>query len=237
MARRIDRAAPEALHWSAAPGALQRLRRAAAVPLAAGAVIFVAVVIFAIASVWTRPNVQAASPSDSVAVEHGSATGDAGEASASTGPALETDPERGGSKLVVHVVGEVHAPGVYELEPGSRVSSAIDAAGGSTDQAFLEGVNLARLLVDGEQIIVPDSAAPVTAGADAASTGSADGTVHLNTADLEQLQTLPRVGPALAQRILDWRTANGPFTSIEQLLDVSGIGPKTLEQIREHVTV
>ena len=205
--------------------------------MAAGAVIFVAIVGFAIAAVWARPGVQSAAPSNSVVVEHGSASGDAESASASTGSASETDPARGESKLVVHVVGEVHAPGVYELEPGSRVSSAIEAAGGSTDQAFLEGVNLARLLVDGEQIVVPDSAAPVATGADASSSDAADGTVHLNTADLEQLQTLPRVGPALAQRILDWRTANGPFTSIEQLLEVSGIGPKTLEQIREHATV
>ena len=136
----------------------------------------------------------------------------------------------GAASLLVHVLGAVAKPGLVELAPGSRVVDAVAAAGGFTAEADPAGVNLARPVVDGEQLIVlavgevpPPGAAG--SGGEAGSAGSGgDGKVHLNTADLAELDTLPRIGPALAQRIIDWREANGAFTSIDQLLDVAGIG-------------
>ncbi|MBO1902888.1 ComEA family DNA-binding protein [Leucobacter weissii] len=144
--------------------------------------------------------------------------------------------------VFVHVVGEVRSPGVVELAPGSRVEEAIEAAGGARRAAELAGVNLAREVVDGEQIVVPDAdaaakGAPPGGAPDPAAADRAGGPIDLNTADAAALQTLPRVGPAIAQRIIDWREANGGFGSVEQLLEVSGIGEKTFESLRESVTV
>ncbi|KRE30738.1 ComEA family DNA-binding protein [Agromyces sp. Soil535] len=140
-------------------------------------------------------------------------------------PAVDVDTP----PLLVHVLGAVARPGLVELASGARVVDAVAAAGGFTPEADPAGVNLARPVVDGEQLVVlaigqvppPDA----SSGAGAAGSGpTADGVVHLNTADLAALDTLPRIGPALAQRIIDWREANGPFTSVDQLLDVAGIG-------------
>lgn len=133
----------------------------------------------------------------------------------------------GGAPLLVHVLGAVLEPGLVELAPGSRVVDAVAAAGGFTAEADPAGVNLARAVVDGEQLVVPAVGQVPAAGTGAPAAGGgapSDGKVHLNTADLAELDTLPRIGPALAQRIIDWREANGPFTSVDQLLDVAGIG-------------
>ena len=130
--------------------------------------------------------------------------------------------------VLVHVLGAVVRPGLVELDAGARVVDAIAAAGGLAPDADPAGVNLARLLVDGEQLAVPvvGQVPPPAAGGGATEPGAvpADGLVHLNSAGVAELDTLPRIGPALAQRILDWREANGPFTSVDQLLDVAGIG-------------
>lgn len=127
--------------------------------------------------------------------------------------------------VLVHVLGAVAEPGLVELGEGARVVDAIAAAGGLTAEADPAGVNLARTVADGEQLVVPVvGAAPPAGAAGTVANAPADGTVHLNTADVAELDTLPRIGPALAQRIIDWREANGPFTSAEQLLDVAGIG-------------
>lgn len=131
--------------------------------------------------------------------------------------------------VVVHVLGAVAVPGIYELAAGDRVVDAVAAAGGFVDGADPGGVNLARTLVDGEQVTVP-RAGDVPAAA-------ADGRVNLNTADAAQLETLPRVGPALAERIIAWREANGGFRQVDDLRSVSGIGDKTFDGLREHVTV
>ncbi|MFQ6170352.1 helix-hairpin-helix domain-containing protein [Oryzobacter sp. R7] len=143
--------------------------------------------------------------------------------------------------VVVHVVGQVRRPGLQRLPPGSRVADAVEAAGGATSRADLARVNLARVLVDGEQVLVPAPGDPDPPGA-AAAGGSAGvpsggGKVSINTADLAGLDTLPGVGPVLAQRILDWRSAHGRFTSVDELGEVSGIGEKVLENLRPLVTL
>ena len=147
-----------------------------------------------------------------------------GRADASSDPTSTV----GAPSVLVHVLGAVARPGLVELDAGARVVDAIAAAGGLTADADPAGVNLARPLVDGEQLAVPvvgQVPPPAAAGgAPGAGSGPAHGLVHLNTAGVAELDTLPRIGPALAQRILDWRDANGPFTSVDQLLDVAGIG-------------
>jgi len=129
-----------------------------------------------------------------------------------------------GAPLLVHVLGAVARPGLVELDAGARVVDAVAAAGGLTLEADSAGVNLARPVVDGEQLVVPVVGAAPPPDVSGGAAAAADGLVHLNTADVAELDTLPRIGPALAQRIIDWREANGPFTSTEQLLDVAGIG-------------
>jgi len=150
--------------------------------------------------------------------------------------------------LLVHVVGEVRRPGVVRLPAGSRVLDAVDAAGGAKPSADLDQVNLARVLADGEQIVVPKPGQVVVgapgsqgAGAGSGGQGSSGGTagalVNLNTADAAALDSLPGVGPVLSQRILDWRTAHGRFSTVDELGEVSGIGDKLLAQIGPKVTV
>ncbi|UTT62558.1 ComEA family DNA-binding protein [Microcella humidisoli] len=142
--------------------------------------------------------------------------------------------------VVLHVLGAVSQPGIVELPLGARVVDAIAAAGGPSDDADLAGVNLARVVVDGEQLRVPRvGEVPVTAPAAPGSAGGAtgDGRVNLNTADAAALETLPGVGPAIAARIIAWRDENGPFRSVDELTAVSGIGEKTLAGLRDQATV
>lgn len=153
-----------------------------------------------------------------------------------------------GSVVVVHVVGQVNRPGLVQLRQGARVADAITAAGGALRGADLSVLNLARLVQDGEQIRVPKPGeSPVPPGA--AASGARDGTgprsgsggsggpVSLNTADAAALDSLPGVGPVLAQRIVDWRTEHGRFTSVDELGEVSGIGDKLMAQLRPKVTL
>jgi competence protein ComEA len=139
-------------------------------------------------------------------------------------------------ELMVDVAGLVRKPGVYAFEPGSRVIDAIDRAGGAKPSADLTLLNLAAPLTDGQQILVQKegSAAPGTSGVP-----GVGGTtlVNINTADQTTLETLNGVGPALATAIIQYRTEHGPFTTVDQLDDVSGIGPATLEKLRPAVTV
>lgn len=143
--------------------------------------------------------------------------------------------------VLVHVAGAVANPGVVELTDGARVLDAVARAGGAVDDADLTAVNLARVVVDGEQIVIPrvGEVPPVTSGASAggASPGNATGLVNINTADAATLETLSGVGPAIASRIVAWRDENGPFRSVDELLAVSGIGEKTLDGFRDQVTV
>jgi competence protein ComEA len=150
------------------------------------------------------------------------------------------------SVLVIDVTGKVRRPGIVELSPGSRVYDAIQAAGGKKPGVRTSELNLARPLVDGEQIVVgievpattlvPPGVAPITTAASTSST-TAVASVDLNTATQEQLETLPGIGPVTAAAILQYRSENGAFTSVDQLLDVSGIGDVTLADIRAYVHV
>lgn len=148
------------------------------------------------------------------------------------------------AELIVHVAGQVKHPGIVRLAPGDRVADAIEAAGGAGDGADLSSVNLARPVIDGEQVYVPAPGeippAPASgagAGGGAGGAGGGATVVDLNTADAAALDTLPGVGPVLAERIVDWRTEHGRFTSVDELAEVSGIGDKLLSQLREKVRV
>ncbi|MGK3947343.1 helix-hairpin-helix domain-containing protein [Microbacterium sp. K2] len=136
-------------------------------------------------------------------------------------------------ELYVHVLGAVTSPGLYVLDLDSRLVDAVAAAGGTTDDADLTAINLARVLSDGEQIIVP----VIGAAAETGGTTPGDDRVDLNTADQAALEGLPRIGPALAERIITWREENGRFASVEDLLAVPGIGEKLLAGIRDGVRV
>jgi competence protein ComEA len=134
--------------------------------------------------------------------------------------------------LFVHVVGSVKVPGIYKLEVGSRVFDAVFAAGGFLDDADQTSLNLARELSDGEQLF-----ALKIGEQPSGSQGSSSGLISLNRATQAELEGLPGVGPALAGRLIDWRTANGGFKSKEDLLGVSGIGQKLFESIKGLVTL
>jgi len=144
--------------------------------------------------------------------------------------------------IVVDVAGKVRQPGIVELSTGARVVDAIDAAGGARPQVDLSGLNLARPLVDGEQILVgvPPVAWPAGQPSSVASPSSVTspaGLVNLNTASQEELESLPGVGPVTATAILTWRTEHGAFSSVDELLEISGIGDATLADLAPLVTV
>jgi len=144
-----------------------------------------------------------------------------------------------GAAIFVHILGAVAAPGLYELREGDRAVDAVAAAGGFADGADQSGLNLARFVTDGEQIVVPlVGELPVAVpGGDGAAGAVVPGKVNINTADAAALETLPRVGPAMAARIIAWRDENGRFTAIEDLMSVTGIGEKTFESMKDLVTV
>ncbi|WP_043672505.1 helix-hairpin-helix domain-containing protein [Clavibacter michiganensis] len=169
---------------------------------------------------------------------------DAGAGEAGAGDGNADDQPGAGSRtpIYVHVVGAVVSPGLFPLAPGSRVVDALAAAHGFADGADPAGVNLARVLTDGEQLVVlrhGEAAAPAASGAAGASaTGASPSSpVDLNTATAEQLETLPRVGPSLAARIIAWRSAHGRFTRVADLGRVPGIGDRTLASLTPLVRV
>jgi competence protein ComEA len=139
--------------------------------------------------------------------------------------------------LIVDVAGAVRKPGVYEFAEGERVVDAIERAGGPMPKADLSLLNLAAMLVDGTQILVPKTGPAVSGVAGAPAPGSSGSLVNINTASATELETLSGIGEVLAGTIVEYRDQNGPFVSVDDLLDVSGIGPATLEEIREQVTV
>ncbi|MDQ3766481.1 MAG: helix-hairpin-helix domain-containing protein [Actinomycetota bacterium] len=148
--------------------------------------------------------------------------------------------------ILVHVAGAVRRPGLYELRTGARVAEAIDAARGARAGADLNAMNLAEPLVDGTKLDVPrvgQTPAPAPSGTGTTDSygtpadGAAPAVIPLNTADQAALETIPGIGPVTATAILEYRDQIGAFETIDQLLEVSGIGPATLESIRPYVTI
>ncbi len=182
----------------------------------------------------------AAAPAVSGAVgAPGGPVGTVAPSGAPGGPASSTV-----AGIVVDVQGRVRRPGLVRLPAGARVADAVRAAGGAAPGAAIARVNLARPLTDGEQVLVPGPGDPVPAapagpaGGPGSAPGSGSGApVDLNTATVEGLDALPGVGPVLAARIVAWRTAHGRFTSVDELGEVPGIGPKALERLRPLVRV
>jgi competence protein ComEA len=141
------------------------------------------------------------------------------------------------SPIMVYVSGAVGKSGLYSFPMGSRVNDAIQAAGGFTENADINFLNLAKLLEDGEQVIVPELISPGTSGSQSLPNYPLLALVNINTATLEQLDTLPEIGPKTAQNIIDYRNANGPFTKIEDVLKVPDVGPATFENIKDLITI
>ncbi|WP_203667731.1 ComEA family DNA-binding protein [Cellulomonas pakistanensis] len=222
----------DSLRWRLPP-------RTAVVALAALALVGGAVAVRAASQPTGEP----------VAIEEPVVTATAGgpdSAGGGAADAADASPT-GASTVWVHVVGQVASPGVVALPAGSRVGDAVAAAGGALPDADLAGLNLAAVVQDGAQIRVPAPGEDPAVGTDEGAAGggpgagtgagAADGLVDVNAAGSAELQTLPGIGPVLADRIVAWRTQHGPFDSVDALLDVSGIGPAVLGQIRELVRV
>jgi competence protein ComEA len=145
-----------------------------------------------------------------------------------------------GPPIIVDVTGWVHEPGVYEFAQGDRVIDAVDRAGGAKNGADLSVLNLAAPLTDGTQVVVPKEGAAGSAAVAPGASGSGaatGGLININTASATEFETLSGIGEVLAAAIVDYRTENGPFASVDDLENVSGIGPATLEEIRDQVTV
>lgn len=146
------------------------------------------------------------------------------------------------SRVVVHIAGEVKVSGLYTLEQGSRVNDAINAAGGPTLNADLDAINLAQRVCDGEKIDIPSKseAQQVRKGvmptSFSHSVTNVRSKVNINTASESELDTIPGVGPATAQKIIEHRRLNGPFGSLERIMDVSGIGEKKFENMKDYIT-
>ena len=219
-------------------------------PMLTRAHVVVAAVVTVVALVGTGVVLLTAQPrTESVPLAAGTATPSgraAAAAAASPSGQLSTQTtvtssgspvDSGPRQVVVHVAGDVRKPGVVTLAVGARVVDAIDAAGGARRSADLSTVNLARPLVDGEQVRVglPPAVSPQPTLPEAEPAGSA--VVDLNAAGITDLQTLPGIGPVLAERIVSYRDQSGPFRSVDQLREVSGIGPTMMADLRDLVRV
>ncbi|MGA5822102.1 helix-hairpin-helix domain-containing protein [Kitasatospora sp. NPDC094028] len=196
----------------------------------------------------TAASVPAAGVSAGTAAEAGPALGPGAVPGVAAGAAAGAGPPEGSASsaevaVVVDVGGRVRSPGLHVLPGGSRVADAVRAAGGALPETDTRSLNLARVLTDGEQIVVGDPApAPALAAAPASGAGPPGAVaprppVSLNRATLEQLDTLPGVGPTLAQRILAYRVSHGSFRSVDQLRQVSGIGARTFAELRPLLTL
>ncbi|THA31438.1 ComEA family DNA-binding protein [Streptomyces sp. A1277] len=207
--------------------------------LAALVVILVAAAVFAGMHFWSARPEGVRAPD--VVGEAGHAPGPVAEPDADIGATGVPDPSPGpaavagaGGQIVVDVSGKVRNPGLRRLPSGARVDDALEAAGGARPGTDLAGLNRARLLMDGEQIVVGAPPAPVpAAGAGGPTTaGGGAGPVSLNTATADQLEGLPGVGPVLAQHIVDYRTQHGGFRSVDELREVNGIGDRRFADLR-----
>jgi competence protein ComEA len=234
---------PQGLGRHRMPGTAVRLdpgRRGVWSLWMAGAVAAVLVVTW---TWWQRPQVQpvpasASAPSTSGALSAGRSGGAARAGSPASTSALGRAASTAVA-LVVSVVGGVRHPGLVTLAPGARVADALAAAGGLLPGADAASVNLAAVVTDGQQIAVGVPGATGDTGAQPSSSSGAGGgaPVNLNAATAADLDGLPGIGPVLAQRIVDYRLQQGPFTSVDQLDDVPGIGPALFAQLRKRVIV
>ena len=158
-------------------------------------------------------------------------------------PTLINEPEAEPEKILIEIKGQVKAPGVFEMPPGSRLHDAVELAGGFLPEADDLSLNMAMKLMDEMSVFVPkigevESAPPVVTQPAGAATAGAQGTpVNINTADEAALTTLPGIGPSKASAIIAHREENGPFASIEALKDVTGIGDKTFEKLKDSISV
>ena len=204
---------------------LGKIRPSLAIGICAAVVVAVGLAVFAAWNAFSGETFQIAHE-QTVAPESLSASGDAQE-------------EAAVPVIAIHVSGAVLNPGVYELPEGSRANDAIEAAGGASEDAVPDALNLARVLSDGEQIIVPteEEQERLEEAAVAGQTLDAGGKVNINTATVEQLDSLPGVGESTAQKIIADREENGPFGSPEDLKRVSGIGDKKYEDLADLITV
>lgn len=159
----------------------------------------------------------------------GASSGDAAESS-SAGDAGSFEVHRGGD-AVVHVAGAVGRPGVYRLASGSRVTDAVERAGGPTADADPNAINLAAPLADGQQVVVPEKAPSGSTAAAASSSAATDGPISLGTATVEDLDTIEGIGPVTAGDIIEFRDQHG-VSSVDDLDQISGIGPATMEALR-----
>ena len=194
-----------------------------------------------------EPGIEPASPASQLPAQSGEASASAAPSPpAGAAPTPATGAATAVTEVVVDVAGKVRRPGIVVLPAGARVADALEAAGGVRPGVDTAGLNLARPLLDGEQVLVglPPLGSPQNASPPASSgtpsapvAGEATALVDLNTATLEQLDTLPGVGPVTGQAIVDWRTEHGAFTSVDELLEVDGIGDATLADLRDLVTV
>lgn len=243
-----------------APSALLQRLRAVPKPALAGAALLCACALAGVAAAfWPSPS----EPAFTIAASEGA--DDAGQAGREQGEAGSSDSQASDDAqdadgqaslapagIAVYVSGAVASPGVYTLAEGARACDAVEAAGGLRDDASADSVNLARKLADGEQLAIPTqeqaaSGAASQAGGAASSDAGAAGSsaqadtalrlVNINTAGLEELDSLSGVGPATAQAIIDEREANGPFASIEDIQRVSGIGEKKFEKLKAEICV
>jgi competence protein ComEA len=191
------------------------------------AVLLVGVAVAAFAVLRPAPS----GPAPELSIPMASSSSASASASASASTELST--------LVVHAAGAVNAPGLYTLPAGSRVNDLIAAAGGLAASADADRVNLAAPVADGERVYIPEvgEAVPPAEGPSVEGSASSSGPVNLNTASVEELDTLPGIGPSIAQAIVDERERNGPFRSVDDLERVRGIGPSKLDQLRDLVTV
>jgi competence protein ComEA len=170
-----------------------------------------------------------------------SAASGTGTARSGSAPPSATGTSPGSAvSLFVHILGAVAKPGLYQLHDGARAVDAVAAAGGFTAEADRQQLNLARLVSDGEQIYVPkvgEAGSGPPGNSAVGGAGAVGGKVNINTASESDLETLPRVGPTMAKRIIAWREANGRFATIEDLMSVTGIGEKTFAELKDLVTI
>lgn len=173
------------------------------------------------------------------AADAGAGTGTAPTSAAPPATVAVDDGATSTTTMVVHVAGAVRRPGVYRFRDGTRVEGAIRRAGGPTRKADLDALNLAAKLSDGRQVLVPSRVAIATGADTSATTAAAPGAglpVNINSATVDELDALDGIGPTTAQKIVDYREANGGFSSIDELDQVDGIGPARLASLRDQVT-